>query len=85
MKKILIPFALTASLSAFAEIPEIDSSKWKTDPVNFGMTAKEFIQAESRAFISNFIARIGINQWFIGFTYYINRKRYRLFCMPFML
>jgi len=64
MKKILIPFALTASLSAFAEIPEIDSSKWKTDPVNFGMTAKEFIQAESRAFISNFIARIGINQWF---------------------
>jgi len=45
-------------------IDEIDSSSWSTDPADYGMTAKEFIQAESRAFIGNFIDRVGINQWF---------------------
>ena len=45
-------------------IDDIDSSGWSTDPVDHGMTAKEFIQAESRAFIGNFINRVGINQWF---------------------
>lgn len=61
---ILAAAIIAASFSIQAEIPEIDSSKWKADPVKYGMTAKEFIQAESRAFISNFIGRNGINQWF---------------------
>lgn len=53
------------SQGAFAgSIDEIDSSGWSTDPVDYGMTAKEFIQAESRALIGNFIDRVGINQWF---------------------
>jgi hypothetical protein len=53
------------SQSAFAgSIDKIDSSGWSTDPVDYGMTAKEFIQAESRAFYGNFIDRVGINQWF---------------------
>ncbi len=53
------------SQGAFAgSIDEIDSSGWSTDPMNYGMTAKEFVQAESRAFIGNFVGRVGINQWF---------------------
>jgi len=64
IKFILAAIIIAASLSIQAEIPNIDSSKWKADPVKYGMTAKEFIQAESRAFISNFIGRNGINQWF---------------------
>jgi len=65
MKKIIAAIVIaTASFNLQAEIPEIDSSQWKADPVKYGMTAKEFIQAESRAFISNFIGRNGINQWF---------------------
>lgn len=65
MKKIITTIVIaTAWINAQAEIPEIDSSKWKADPVEYGMTAKEFIQAESRAFLSNFIARNGINEWF---------------------
>ncbi len=65
MKKIIAAIIIaTASFNIQAEIPEIDSSKWKADPVKYGMTAKEFIQAESRAFIANFIGRNGINQWF---------------------
>lgn len=66
MKKMII-FAMlivVASFNVQAEIPDIDSSQWKADPVKYGMTAKEFIQAESRAFIANFIGRNGINQWF---------------------
>jgi hypothetical protein len=65
MKKTLIVFSLMAlPFLALAEIPEIDSSKWNTDPEKYGMTAKEFIQAESRAFIATFIDRNGINKWF---------------------
>lgn len=52
------------SMSLQAELPEIDSSKWKTDPTKYGMTAKEFIHAESRAFISNFSEKSGMNKWF---------------------
>jgi hypothetical protein len=51
--------------TAHAEIPDsIDSSKWAVDPVAYGMTAKEYIQAESRAFLSDFIGRSGLNQFF---------------------
>jgi len=46
---------------AFAEIPEIDSSGWSADPTEYGMTAKEYIQAESRAFMADFIDRVGVN------------------------
>jgi hypothetical protein len=56
---------IVASQSAWAgSIDKIDSSNWNTDPVNYGMTAKEFIQAESRAFFGDFIDRVGVNQWF---------------------
>ena len=66
MKKILIAAAtcVVVSLNAQAEIPAIDSSHWKADPVKYGMTAKEYIQAESRAFLANFIGRNGLNKWF---------------------
>lgn len=61
MAAMLITFAVC---NVQAEIPDIDSSHWKADPVKYGMTAKEYIQAESRAFLANFIGRSGINQWF---------------------
>ena len=41
--------AALAAAPAIAEIPEIDSSGWATAPRAFGMSAKEYIQAESRA------------------------------------
>jgi hypothetical protein len=53
MKNIITAIAIVAaSFNVQAEIPEIDSSKWKADPVKHGMTAKEFIQAESRGGLS---------------------------------
>ena len=58
---LMVAFSQVAFASS---IDEIDSSSWSTDPVAHGMTAKEFIQAESRAFIGTFIDRVGINQWF---------------------
>jgi hypothetical protein len=65
MKKIITAMvSATVAFNIQAGIPEIDSSKWKADPVKYGMTAKEFIQAESRAFLSDFIGRNGINEWF---------------------
>jgi hypothetical protein len=58
MNKIITAIVIAAaSLNLQAEIQEIDSSKWKADPVQYGMTSKEFIQAESRAFIANFVDR----------------------------
>lgn len=47
-----------------AGIPEIDSSGWMVDPRAHGMTAKEYIQAESRAFFADFIGRVGLNTFF---------------------
>ena len=53
---------LTAGLSSVqAQIPDIDSSGWAANPVDYGMTAEEFINAESRAFFADFIGRGGIN------------------------
>jgi hypothetical protein len=57
-------FIVITSFNVQAEIPDIDSSQWKADPVKYGMTAKEYIQSESRAFYADFIGRSGINQWF---------------------
>ena len=45
-------------------IPEIDSSAWAADPVDHGMTAGDYIQAESRAFFADFIGRSGLNEFF---------------------
>ncbi len=50
--------------SAHAEIPDIDSSGWSTDPRSLGMSPAEYINAESRAFFANFLGRSGINQFF---------------------
>jgi hypothetical protein len=56
-------FAVFAS-QAMAKIPEIDSSGWSTDPTKFGMTAGEYINAESNAFMADFIGRSGINKFY---------------------
>jgi hypothetical protein len=45
-------------------IPEIDSSDWAVDPRQYGMSAGEYIQAESRAFFADFLARAAINEFF---------------------
>lgn len=47
-----------------AGIPEIDSSAWAVDPLDHGMTAGDYIQAESRAFFADFIGRSGLNEFF---------------------
>ena len=45
-------------------IPDVDSSDWATDPRDYGMSAPEFIIAESRAFFADFIGRVGLNKFF---------------------
>ncbi len=50
--------------AARADIPDIDSSGWSTDPRAHGMSPAEYINAESRAFFANFLGRSGINQFF---------------------
>ncbi|HDY7692182.1 TPA: DUF1254 domain-containing protein [Vibrio vulnificus] len=69
MKKTLLTCVLTTlSISAFAapfdSIPPIDSSDWAVNPVTLGMTAEQFIEAESLNFMAGMAARNGINQWF---------------------
>jgi hypothetical protein len=49
---------------ALAEIPDIDSSHWSTDPKKYGMTPRDYIQSESRAFLANFLGRAGLNQFY---------------------
>lgn len=53
-----------AAVPVSAEIPDIDSSGWATDPRDHGMSPREYIQAESRAFFADFIGRSGINTFF---------------------
>ena len=50
--------------AAVADIPDIDSSGWSTDPNDYGMSAAEYINADSRAFFANFMGRSGVNQFF---------------------
>lgn len=47
-----------------AKLPDIDSSGWAADPVNYGMSAAEYINSEMRAFLAEFIGRAGINDFF---------------------
>ena len=45
---------------AHAKVPDIDSSDWAADPVDYGMTAAEYINAEMHAFYAEFIGRPGL-------------------------
>jgi hypothetical protein len=57
------PLALL-SAPVFAKMPHIDSSRWAVDPRTFGMSAGDYIQAESRAVFLDFLGRSGINRFF---------------------
>lgn len=64
MKKTLIALALSSVVTSAIASPAIDSSEWPVDPNDFGMTAEQYIQTESHAFMSNFINRAGLNNFF---------------------
>ena len=71
MRKLLLLTSCTLALSsavnlspAHAEIPAIDSSEWAVNPKEHGMSAKEYIQSETRAFFADFIGRSGLNKFF---------------------
>ncbi len=59
----ILALVLTTSASS-AEIPDLDTSGWAADPTEYGMTPREYIQAESRAFMANFVGRVGLNAFF---------------------
>jgi hypothetical protein len=59
----LFALALAPSLSV-AEITDLDSSGWAADPKAYGMSARQYIQAESRAFMADFIERKGVNTFY---------------------
>jgi hypothetical protein len=44
---------------SFPEIPDIDSSTWATDPRQFGMSPRDYIQSETNAFFADFLGRAG--------------------------
>lgn len=54
---------ISSSTVAAAEIQDIDTSNWAVDPQQYEMSPKEYIQAESRAFLANFIERSGLNNF----------------------
>ena len=69
--RLLLIAGVVVATSATAEIPQIDSSNWAVDPVKYGMTAAQYINADSNAFFSNFVKRAGgINKFahFKGLT-----------------
>jgi hypothetical protein len=45
-------------------IPDIDSSGWAVDPRQHGMSPRDYIQSESRAFFHEFLGRASINKFF---------------------
>lgn len=48
----------------FTNVPAIDSSTWSVNPNDYGMTAEQFIRAESLHFMSGMSKREGINNFF---------------------
>lgn len=48
----------------FTKLPAIDSSTWSVNPNDYGMTAEQFIRAESLHFMSGMSKREGINNFF---------------------
>ena len=57
--------AVATAGTASAEIPDIDSSSWAADPQAYGMTAKQYINAEVHAFFNDIIGRTGgVNTFF---------------------
>lgn len=61
---ILLAVTLPMAGQALAEIPDINSSNWSTDPRAYGMSPREYIQAESRAFFADFMSRTSVNTFF---------------------
>ncbi|MCG6560664.1 DUF1214 domain-containing protein [Ruegeria sp. 1NDH52C] len=70
MKRSLLTLMAVFGLAgpAAAEIPDIDSSGWSVDPVQYGMTAGEYINAETNAFFLDFLKRAGGVNIFAHFT-----------------
>lgn len=65
MNRIFTAAVCTAfATSVAAEVPDIDSSGWAADPREHGMSPAEYINAESRAFMADFLGRSGINEFF---------------------
>lgn len=53
------------STQALADIPDnIVSNGWDVNPEDYGMTAKTYIQSETRAFFADFIGRSAINSFY---------------------
>lgn len=55
---LLLPVALIGCVG------EIDSSDWAVDPMDYGMSARKYIEAESLHFMTGIAARNGINEFF---------------------
>jgi hypothetical protein len=45
-------------------IPDLNSAGWAIDPRQHGMSPREYIQAESRAFFPDFMGRAAVNKFF---------------------
>ena len=65
MKPVFSLLAVVAlATPAIAEIPDVDSSGWATDPRPLGMSPADYINGESRAFMADFLGRAGINNFY---------------------
>ena len=61
---VIVSVTLSSIIPAIAGIPDVDSANWSTDPRAFGMSPREYIQAESRALFADFISRAGVNTFY---------------------
>lgn len=53
------------AFQAQADIPnDIDSSGWSVNPEDYGMTAKQYIQSDTRAFFADFLGRAALNEFY---------------------
>ncbi|CAE6939999.1 hypothetical protein ACOMICROBIO_FLGHMIGD_03995 [Vibrio sp. B1FLJ16] len=69
-KKLIVSALMSAMISTgvlaapFDSISPIDSSHWSVNPVDYGMTAEQFIRSESLNFMKGMAERNGVNQFF---------------------
>jgi len=57
------PDAAPAASADRSAIPDLDSSGWAANPEDYGMTARDYIRAETHSFFADFLGRAGIGSF----------------------
>ncbi|NRB33560.1 MAG: hypothetical protein HRU31_02230 [Rhodobacteraceae bacterium] len=60
----LVAAVAVAPMAVSVSVPDIDSRGWAVDPAPLGMTPRDYSQAESRAFMGDFIDWVGLQTYY---------------------